>query len=60
MAILDAGLTAQLSQLVQLIKTPIELAASLGDDAVSAQTRDLLGEIAALAPSMITVTEQAH
>ena len=60
MAILDANLTAQLTQLVQLIKQPIELAASVGDDAVSGQTRDLLGEIAALRPDMITVTDEAN
>jgi len=60
MAILDAGLTGQLAQLVQLIKTPIELAASLGDGAGSVQTRDLLTEIAALAPSMITLTAEPN
>lgn len=60
MAILDASLTAQLTQLVQLIKQPIELAASLGSDDVSAQTKALLDEIAVLRPEMITVTSEAN
>lgn len=60
MAILDANLTAQLNQLVQLIKQPIDLAASLGADKKSDETRQLLAEIAALRPSMIVVTEEAN
>lgn len=60
MAILDQALTAQLTQLVQLIKQPIDLAASLGDDAVSAQTAALLDEIAVLRPDMIAVTAEAN
>ncbi len=60
MPILDASLTAQLSQLVQLIREPIDLAASLGADATSAQTRGLLEEVAALAPDKIAVIEEAN
>jgi len=60
MAILDANLTNQLTQLVQLIKQPVVLAASIGGDPVSAQLRDLLSEIAVLAPEKITVAEEAN
>lgn len=60
MAVLDASLTAQLTQLVALIKQPIELAASLGDDPTSQRTRALLDEIAALRPEMIAVTQEAN
>ena len=60
MPILDANLTAQLTQLVGLIKLPIELAASLGADKKSDETRLLLAEIAALHPSMITVTDEPN
>lgn len=60
MPILDANLKAQLAQLVQLIKQPIDLAASLGGDARSADTRSLLEEIAALAPERIAVTEESN
>ena len=49
---LDAGLKDQLRQHLTLLREPIELVASLGDDAQSAlksaQTRELLEEIAAL------------
>ena len=45
---LDAGMTDQLRQHLTLLREPIELVASLGADARSAQTRELLGEIAAL------------
>jgi alkyl hydroperoxide reductase subunit F len=37
---LDANLTAQLKQYLAMLREPIELVASLGDDAKSAQTRD--------------------
>ena len=60
MAILDASLTAQLTQLVQLIKQPIALAASLGSDDVSAQTNAPLDETAVLRPEIITVTSEAN
>jgi alkyl hydroperoxide reductase subunit F len=45
---LDANLTGQLKQYLAMLREPIELVASLGDDAKSAQTRELLTEIAAL------------
>lgn len=45
---LDATLTAQLKQYLALLREPIALVASLGEDAKSTQTRELLGEIAAL------------
>ena len=45
---LDATMTGQLKQYLAMLREPIELVASLGDDAKSAQTRELLGEIAAL------------
>lgn len=45
---LDAAMTEQLRQYLANLREPIELVASLGDDAKSAQTRELLEEIAAL------------
>jgi len=45
---LDATLTAQLTQYLALLREPIELVATVGDDAKSTQTRDLLSAIAAL------------
>ena len=45
---LDANLTQQLQQYLGNLREPIELVASLGDDARSAETRELLTEIAAL------------
>ncbi|OYW45741.1 MAG: alkyl hydroperoxide reductase subunit F [Sphingomonadales bacterium 32-68-7] len=45
---LDTGMTDQLRQYLAMLREPIELVASLGDDAKSAQTRELLEEIAAL------------
>ncbi|RVU07052.1 alkyl hydroperoxide reductase subunit F [Novosphingobium umbonatum] len=45
---LDANLTAQLKQYLAMLREPIELVASLGDDAKSLQTRELISEIAAL------------
>ena len=45
---LDATLTAQLTQYLTMLRNPITLVASLGDDAKSADTRDLLTQIAAL------------
>jgi alkyl hydroperoxide reductase subunit F len=45
---LDATMTAQLRQHLTLLREPVELVASLGDDAKSAQTRELLEDIAAL------------
>jgi alkyl hydroperoxide reductase subunit F len=45
---LDDAMKTQLKQYLANLREPIELVASLGDDAKSAQTRELLGEIAAL------------
>ncbi|HYD23909.1 MAG TPA: thioredoxin family protein, partial [Croceibacterium sp.] len=45
---LDAAMKDQLRQHLALLREPIELVASLGDDARSAQTRELLEDIAAL------------
>ena len=45
---LDENLKQQLSQYLGMLREPIELVASLGDDAKSAETRDLLTQIAAL------------
>ena len=45
---LDANLTQQLKQYLANLREPIELVATLGDDAKSAETRELLEEIAAL------------
>ena len=45
---LDATMTQQLSTYLANLREPIELVASLGDDAKSAQTRELIEEIAAL------------
>ena len=56
---LDANATAQLKKYLELVKLPIELAASLDDGPKSTQTRELLGEIAALS-ELVTVTEEAN
>ena len=45
---LDATTTQQLKTYLANLREPVELVASLGDDAKSAQTRELLEEIAAL------------
>ena len=45
---LDANLTAQLTSYLAMLREPVELVASLGDDAKSVQTRELIEEIAAL------------
>jgi NADH-dependent peroxiredoxin subunit F len=45
---LDATLTQQLKAYLVNIREPIELVASLGDDAKSRELNDLLNEIAAL------------
>ena len=45
---LDATLTAQLSTYLANIREPIELVASLGEDAKSRELKELLGEIVAL------------
>jgi len=48
MPILDAATTAQLKAYLANLRRPIELVASLGDDAKSADTRALVEEIAVL------------
>ena len=48
MPILDAATTAQLKAYLANLRRPIELVASLGDDAKSDDTRSLVDEIAAL------------
>lgn len=45
---LDASMKAQLGQYLTNLREPVELVASLDDGPKSAQTRDLLGEIAEL------------
>ncbi|MEZ5680631.1 MAG: alkyl hydroperoxide reductase subunit F [Erythrobacter sp.] len=45
---LDTAMTQQLKTYLANLREPVELVASLGDDAKSAQTRELLEEIAAL------------
>ncbi|WP_369026167.1 alkyl hydroperoxide reductase subunit F [Qipengyuania sp. RANM35] len=45
---LDATMTQQLKTYLANLREPVELVASLGDDAKSAQTRELLEEIGAL------------
>jgi alkyl hydroperoxide reductase subunit F len=45
---LDANLTQQLKQYLTMLREPIELVATLGEDRKSAETRELLEEIAAL------------
>jgi alkyl hydroperoxide reductase subunit F len=53
---LDANLTQQLKAYLVNIREPIELVASLGDDAKSRELGDLLGEIAALSDKIAVVT----
>jgi len=55
---LDANLTQQLKSYLANIREPIVLAASLGDDAKSAELGALLSEIAALS-DLITVISEA-
>jgi alkyl hydroperoxide reductase subunit F len=55
---LDANLTQQLKAYLTKIRQPIELVASLGDDAKSRELETLLGEIAALS-DQITIGHQA-
>jgi len=47
MPVLDAATTAQLKAYLANLRRPIELVATLGDDAKSAEMRDLVNEIAA-------------
>ena len=50
---LDANLTQQLQTYLGNLREPIELVASLGDDAKSDQTRELLNEIAMAEPKAV-------
>lgn len=50
---LDANLTQQLKSYLENLREPIELIASLGEGEKSAQTRELLEEIAALSPKVV-------
>lgn len=52
---LDANLTQQLRGYLANIREPIELVASLGDDAKSRELGELLGEIAALSDQITVV-----
>ena len=52
---LDANLTQQLKAYLVNIRQPIELVASLGDDAKSRQMGELLDEIAALSDQIAVV-----
>ena len=56
---LDANLTAQLKQYLELLREPIVLAASVDDSAKSADTLTLLDEIAALSPK-VSVTRESN
>ena len=53
---LDTTLTQQLKAYLVNIREPIELVASLGDDAKSRELGELLGEIAALSDKVTVVT----
>ncbi|MBS6361755.1 MAG: alkyl hydroperoxide reductase subunit F, partial [Burkholderia sp.] len=54
---LDANLKNQLKAYLEKITRPVELVASLGDDAKSQELRALLNEIASLTPR-VTVIER--
>jgi alkyl hydroperoxide reductase subunit F len=54
--VLDANLTQQLKAYLVNIREPIELVASLGDDAKSRELGELLNEIAALSDKVSVVT----
>ena len=53
---LDANLTQQLKAYLVHVRHPVELVATLGDDAKSRQMRDLLDEIAALSDKVSVTT----
>ncbi len=57
---LDAGMKDQLRQHLALLREPIELVASLGDDAKSAQMRELLSEIAGLSDKVSAAFDGDH
>lgn len=54
---LEANLQAQLKAYLQRLQKPLELVATLDDSAAGGQMRELLSEIAAQHPTMITVRE---
>ena len=56
---LDANLTQQLKAYLVNIRQPIELVASLGDDAKSRQMRELIDEIAALSDKITVAAADA-
>ena len=53
---LESAIKAQLTGYLERLRQPVELIASLGDDAKSAETRELLQEIATLSP-LVSVRE---
>jgi NADH-dependent peroxiredoxin subunit F len=57
---LDANLTAQLKQYLAMLREPIELVASLGNDQRSADMRELLNEIAALSDKVSARFDGTH
>lgn len=54
---LEANLQAQLKAYLQRLQKPLELVATVDDSAAGGQMRELLSEIAAQHPTMITVRE---
>src|SRR5690606_24341821 len=57
---LDAAMTQQLKTYLANLREPIELVASLGDDAKSAQTRELLEAIAGLSDKIAARFDGDH
>jgi len=57
---LDSSTQAQLTAYFERISSPIELIASLDDRPASAEMRELLSEIAALAPAKISARFDGH
>jgi NADH-dependent peroxiredoxin subunit F len=51
---LDSAIQTQLAAYLQRITQPVELVASLDESPAAAEMRELLGEIAALHPTMVT------
>jgi NADH-dependent peroxiredoxin subunit F len=51
---LDSGIQGQLAGYLQRLQQPVELIASLDDSATALQMRELLAEVAALHPSMVS------
>jgi len=57
---LDANLTQQLKTYLANLRVPIELVASLGDDAKSRELETLIGEIAALSDKISVTFDDDH